>query len=397
VTDSPRKRPVVLVIGMRPSYVGGLATFVRFLFTAPRLQKNYRFMLIDYTRGPRGAGRAGTLSLINVLYFVRQVVQLGWIFLRYRPRILHVPVIAFFPFWKDATLILIGRALGMKVVAHLHSGAFARFWAGSAPRTQRLIRWALNRSDVVIALSKGWQRFLLEEVGISATVEIVPNTIDALFVAANRDVTYGPEREPGSILFVGTVAPKKGVLDILKAAPSVVERHPQARFLFAGMEERPDDRARIEQACLDGNVTDAVHFLGPVAGQAKLDLYLKASIFLLPSYGEGLPYALLEAMSAGLPVVATPVGAIPELVEDGQNGFLVQPGDHQALSDRILRLLDDPALRSAMSRANVERIRQGYLPDEAILRIESIYDRLLAPARAQARAKTLPDDDRERT
>jgi glycosyltransferase involved in cell wall biosynthesis len=121
-----------------------------------------------------------------------------------------------------------------------------------------------------------------------------------------------------------------------------------------------------------------VYFLGQVTGQAKLELYSRASLFLLPSYGENLPYALLEAMSIGLPVITTPVGAIPELVKEGCNGFLINPGDYQTLAERILRILDDPSIQEKMRQANIEKIKREYLPQAAMVRFDDIYKKLLS-------------------
>jgi glycosyltransferase involved in cell wall biosynthesis len=87
--------------------------------------------------------------------------------------------------------------------------------------------------------------------------------------------------------------------------------------------------------------------------------------------------AVLEAMAAGLPIITTPVGALPGLIEDGVNGFLIQPGDYRALADRIVRLLEDPSLRATMAQANRERIRRSYMPHVAMSRFDEIYSRLL--------------------
>jgi glycosyltransferase involved in cell wall biosynthesis len=115
-----------------------------------------------------------------------------------------------------------------------------------------------------------------------------------------------------------------------------------------------------------------------VTGQAKIELFQKAMVYILPSYGENLPYSLLEAMAVGSPVIATPVGAIPEIIEDGQNGFLIQPGDHTALAERIVNLLDDPELREKMSKENSKTIINRFLPDMAMTQISDIYQGIIS-------------------
>jgi len=114
-----------------------------------------------------------------------------------------------------------------------------------------------------------------------------------------------------------------------------------------------------------------------VTGAAKLDLLAQASIFILPSYQENLPVALLEAMAMGLPVVTTPVAGIPDMVEEGRNGFLVPPGDYAGLAERLVRLAHDPALRRSMGEANVAKVRQEYHPALFAKRIADVYRKLL--------------------
>ena len=179
------------------------------------------------------------------------------------------------------------------------------------------------------------------------------------------------------ILFVGGLGQRKGVYDILQAIPLVVKRWPKAHFSFAGSEETKGVNENIERICTQLSLQGIANFLGTVNGPGKLNLFHKASIFVLPSYGENLPYALLEAMAAGLPVITTPVGAIPEIVSDGCNGFLIQPGDIQALANRIIELLGNPQLRSAMSKTNVERIKLEFMPEVATAKIDWIYTSLL--------------------
>lgn len=115
-----------------------------------------------------------------------------------------------------------------------------------------------------------------------------------------------------------------------------------------------------------------------MTGAAKVKLLEKATIFILPSYHENLPVAILDAMAMGLPIVSTPVAGIPEIVEDGCNGFLVQPGDFQSLADRIVRLARDPELRMAMGQANVEKYCRQYHPKVFAARIEQLYYKVLA-------------------
>jgi glycosyltransferase involved in cell wall biosynthesis len=366
-------RPRVLLVGPDPSQIGGVATFLGILLSSS-LREKYELIHLDTSRGKHGAGAAGKFAPINMLYLARQTFQFLKIGLQEKPQIVHLPINMSWAFWKEATFILLGSLLGMKVVAHLHEGVFDRYYLKSSSLSRRLIGWVMRRADVVIALSNRWRDFLLEEVSPDLRVEVVPNTVGPMFASAiDQARTARPEN---IVLFVGGLARKKGVFDLLSAVPIVVSHLGDTRFLFAGSAESKNAGEEIERQCEEGKLDGSVEFLGVVTGREKVDLFQGATLFVLPSYADNFPYALLEAMSAGLPVITTPVGAIPEIVEEGKHGFLIEPGDYGALADRIIRLLRDSTLRRKMALANTTLIRDRYLPETASRRFDQIYSSL---------------------
>lgn len=381
-------KPKIVVVGPGPSQVGGLATFLEILLSSELLKAKYDLIHLDTTRGKRGEGIASRFAIINLFYLVRQSLALIWVGFTKRPHIMHVPLTSFWAFWKDIFFILIARALGMKVVAHLHGGVFDRYYRESRPWVRHLIGWSMTKANVIIALSGQWKKFLLDEVRADLRVEIVPNSVDRAFARASLEDTQPLPAFGKTVLFVGGLGRRKGVYDILKAVPIVAERFPKVRFLFAGQEEARGEWERLQKAWSEGHLEEHAQFLGCVTGLDKLDLFLRADVFVLPSYGENLPYSLLEAMASGLPVVATPVGAIPEIVEEGRSGFLIQPGDVESLAERIMKLLGEPRLRILMSHANREKIRREYLPEAAMARFDTVYKNLLTEKQS-ARANPL--------
>ena len=177
-------------------------------------------------------------------------------------------------------------------------------------------------------------------------------------------------------MVAGTVArlgAEKGHTFLLEAVAKVQNCLPQAKFLFVGdgpMRPQLEDRARIL------GVADSIIFAG-----LRHDIPTILSLFdlfVLPSLWEGLPMAVLEAMAAGLPVVATAVGGTPEVVLDGITGLLVPPRDPQALAEGILRLLRDPDLRQRMGGAGRERVAAHFSVEQMVQRTEKLYEQLLA-------------------
>lgn len=381
VSRASASRPGVLVVGPGPSQVGGVATFLDILLSSEEIQARYELIHLDTTRMQNDIGLAGRLSFLNIQYFLGQLIRLIALGIRCRPKIIHLPVTSSWAFWKMTAFMLVAKALDMRVLMHLHGGKFDQYYRRSPAPVRKLIGLALSRADAVVALSGWWRQFLLVEVRPDIRVEVVTNSVDTMFAKAATAGADSTGREANTILFVGALGRRKGVFDILRAVPLVRAQKPEARFLFVGDEETRGQRREIDRVCAEARLGDTVHFLGLVTGLAKLNLFRQATVFVLPSYGENLPYSLLEAMSVGLPVITTPVGAIPEIVEDGYNGFLVQPGDSVALARRVIQLLNDPALCLSMSRLNVSRILSSYMPEVVGVRFDAIYKHLLADTR----------------
>lgn len=156
------------------------------------------------------------------------------------------------------------------------------------------------------------------------------------------------------VVFVGRHERTKGYLDLLRAIKIVRDHGIEAHLLAIGNTPDSDSeelRATIKELDLATHVTD----LGPRTD--RIAYLAAADVIALPSYREGFPLALLEGMAAGLPVVATTIGGIPELVEDGQQGFLVHPGDVKALAEVLQRLAGSPEERSALGRSALERAK----------------------------------------
>jgi glycosyltransferase involved in cell wall biosynthesis len=370
-------KPRILVIGPSAESGGGVATFVNILLSSPVLVKQFTLIHLDTSRTQADVGLENRPSLLNLTYLVRQAFQLIRMGIRLQPSVVHIQTTSGLSFWKTAVFIITSKLLGMKTIAHLHGGMFKKFYRESNPIMRSAIRRNLRRSDLVIALSDSWKNFLLEEVGQNLKVEVVHNTVDPMFAQALENTGGAPPRTAKTILFMGNLGRHKGVFDIVEAIPLVLDKHPDARFVFAGKEGKKGEKTEIDQRCAELGLMEYVYFPGLITGQEKLKLFQQAMLFVLPSYIENLPYTLLEAMSVGLPIVTTPVGAIPEIIENGRNGFLIQPGDHRTLADRIVDLLDAPEIREKMSKENTKAIKNGFLPDTAMMQISDIYHKLI--------------------
>ncbi len=371
-----REKPRVLVVGPTLKQMGGVGMFNEILLASP-LRERFELIHLDTTRPPESMDKVATLSPVNFVYFFRQMWQLLVILLARRPDLMHQPVTARISFWKEGAFMLLARLFGVRVIGHLHGNRFRIMYEHGNWLVRRGMVAVLRLPTVMIALSEGWRQYLLEIVP-GKHVIVVPNTVSADFAALAEGLPLPKDPTTCAILFVGSLGSRKGVLDTLKAIPLVQAQIPGVCFVFVGGLEFGAERAIIEQARQALPSQDGVTFTGIITGQSKRDLFAAADIFILPSHSENFPIAVLEAMAAGLPLVVTPVGALPEVLEEGRNAFFIQPGDHAALADRLIRLARDPALRQTMGAANRELFRREYLPDVILKRIERLYEAVLA-------------------
>jgi len=179
-------------------------------------------------------------------------------------------------------------------------------------------------------------------------VNIVPSVVSEADIFYREDVC---KREPFKLLYVGRLVPVKGLRYLLQAVKLLSDKGIDVELEVMGDGYH---RAALEVATKELGLEERVHFLGRIAFGSKLfEVYRRADIFVLPSLSEGIPKTLLEAMASGLPIVATRVGGVPDVIKDGETGLLVEPRSPEQIAKAVQRLIEDPPLRRSI-------IRNGY-------------------------------------
>lgn len=224
-------------------------------------------------------------------------------------------------------------------------------------------RVAYRRAHAVVANSGAAATQLLREGVAASKIRLIPNGVD-LLPEHPLPSSQGLRR----IVMVANLRQEKGHDVLIDAAPQIFSSCPDAEICLAGDGPMADALAARARA---RGVGGRVQFLGHC--QDVPALLARADIFVLPSRSEALPNALIEAMAAGLPVVASRVGGIPEIVTDGQNGVLVQPGDPTALAAAVVRLMDHPGLAAALGGAARSWVRRTYSFERMVSSMERVY------------------------
>jgi len=266
---------------------------------------------------------------------------------------------------------IIGRR-GMPIVTTLHGTDITI--VGREPAYFRVVQFALRDSDGLTAVS----RWLADETrtvfGHKGHIEVIPNFVDT--------EEFRPEAAEGArgqfaradervLVHVSNFRPIKNVADVVRVFAGVAAGLP-ARLLMAG--DGPDIAGARELARKLG-VADRVRFLGETPDVARV--VACADAFLLPSSEESFGLAALEAMACGVPVIATSIGGLPEVVADGETGFLFEPGDVEGMARAATALLADGERLGEMRRAARARALAHFMADEIVPRYEAFYDKVL--------------------
>jgi glycosyltransferase involved in cell wall biosynthesis len=325
-------------------------------------------------------------SMNKVRVFVGAMLRFVAIVLSGRLVLLHAHTSVRGSLWRKIAFILVALAARRPVILHLHSGEFETYYQEHCGAWgKRLVRFVFRRVDRVVVLSRHMQ-------GVVRRIEPTAKTLRIFNPIVLPSQASATRKAAPVLLFLGLLAAKKGVFDLLEAL-AIVRRHfPAVQLRLGGH----GDAASIEARALDLGVFDCVELLGWVGGERKDRELTEAAVYVLPSYAEGLPMGVLEAMAVGTPVVATAVGGVPDAIEHGVEGRLVPPGDARALADSIMRLLGSAELRASIAAAAQKKVREQFSADVVLSQVEALYASLgAAPRRPTAPDGSL-EDRRER-
>jgi glycosyltransferase involved in cell wall biosynthesis len=303
----------------------------------------------------------------RLLAALSALVRFSILLLDGRVALLHSHAAMSGSFWRKAVFAEAARMFGVPVVLHLHGSDMEIFYDAQGPLGRRAIKRQLEKADRVIVLSESWREFVAR-VAPAARSAVVSNYVDLPPWSACRHRHQGV-----NLLFLGILGQRKGIYDLLPAFRAALQRLPDLRLLIGGNGEvkETEDCIRAE------GLQSSADLLGWVAGRQKDELLQTADAFVLPSYNEGLPIGILEAMAHGVPVISTRVGGIPELVRDGIDGVLIDAGDRRALEEALVAIGDDAARRERMGKAARARIEEGFSPQATLPGLEQIYRELV--------------------
>jgi len=360
------KRPVVLLLGPSREAISGVSTHVNALMDSP---VGACYALEHFQVGSEGRREGPFAKLMRFLFS-----PLGLLFaiFRFDASVVHINTsLNAKAFWRDLAYLAVAKICGARVVYQIHGGALRRFAAH--PLMAAVVRQALRLPDRVVVLSRA-ELQAFRDIAPAAPVEAIPNGIDcAPYRKYNRPAAAAAA--PLRLTYIGRLAPGKGLHETLEGLAAARNSGVDAELVIAG---GGPEEARLRRWVREAGIESAVTFAGPSYGEDKARLLSQSDALVLASYSEGLPYALLEAMAAGVVPIVTPVGGVPDVLVEGEHGFFVEVGSSEAVARAICTLARDRRAVARMSAACRKRIASAYSIDRVANDFTVLYSRLCA-------------------
>lgn len=347
----------VCMLGTSPETKGGVGTVVKGYVESVR-PEGYSF---DHIVTHADLGAIGKILVAGKAY-IKCFASLN----SCNYDLLHIHSAFGASFDRSIPFIKLASRRGIPIVNLIHSDDWEAFYLNASQRRKELIANVYNLCDKIIVLSEGW-RDLLASIVAPERISVLENFTPIY----DKDCCHNWDAK--TVVYISRIERIKGCDLIPDICDLVLRRIPDARFLICGDGSLKDELA--SRICSYG-IDDRVELVGWVDNVKKIQMLKRSSLFLLPSYGEGMPMCVLEAMGLGLPVVATNVGGLSRLVANGRNGFLCDSGDAAGIAAAIVSILDSPERLAAMGAISRERAYQHSFGPYGE-KLKSIYDDVL--------------------
>jgi glycosyltransferase involved in cell wall biosynthesis len=307
----------------------------------------------------------------ELFFFAGAVLRLFFILLTNRKiKIVHIHGSKEGSVIRKVVMCFIARKIFLKkIVYHVHAGAYMDCYTQGKSFYKAMVRFLIHNSEAVVILSGIWIDTFNDNFKIKRSLVIrnpVEKRIESVIPRTNNRFT--------NFLFLGRIADHKGIFDLLQA---IIEDQPNLRGkckLYVGGNH---DVEKLQQIIADNKIADLVEYVGWIQENDKDEHYRACDYFILPTYHEAMPMTILESFSYGKPVISTPVGSIPEILQHNHNGFLFTPGDIAALKKLINEVIDNPSLSAEFS-TNALNKAAGFYPEAITNELKKLYEEILS-------------------
>jgi glycosyltransferase involved in cell wall biosynthesis len=360
--NAPNQLVHVLLVAPFAASGGGMGRIMAYL--AAHGAENILFEMVE----SRGSG----LAVISPWYLLRASARIVAAATGGEPSIVHVNVAERSSILRKGLLLTLARALGVPTLLHLHAAEIMQLYPRLHWPARAALRAVFRGAGVCVVLGEPWRAWLCGEVGVAAARIVVLRNGVAVPTVGESARAAGEF----TFLFLGNLLARKGLPDLLNALATPRLAGMPWRLVIAG----GGDAAPLRRLAKVLNIDGRINFAGWLNRAATDAALANADALVLPSHHEALPLVLLEAAAIGLPMITTPVGAIPELFRDGETALFVPPGDRLALAAALHRLLADPECRARLSRNGQALYLHEFTMPAFASGLRELYFRLTATA-----------------
>lgn len=350
----------VLIVGSDSSVKGGITSVIdRFL--------NYKWDYIDIELLPTYIEGS---KLKRILFFLKGVVRYIKRLIKNDFDIVHIHMSYKGSFFRKFIIVKLSKLFNKKTIIHLHGSEFEVFYNKSNKIIKKLIKDILQSCNLVIVLGEMWKG-IIEDIAPDSNIRVFNNAVNI------PDYTVIWNKDKINVLFLGVLIKRKGIYDLIEAIRLLNEdgiiKEKNINFIIGGT--GPEEEG-IKNKINEYNLEFCIEMTGWVSGDLKEELFKKSQIFILPSYNEGLPMAILEAMSYGIPVISTNVGSISEAVIDKKTGYLINPYNFIELKDNLIKSIFNENDWTTMSKEARISIINKFSEKRYFEEMEVIYKRM---------------------
>jgi len=339
---SKLKLPQILMVGMSLTKTrGGISTLIGEILNSD-LKDDFAVEYIESQAEDFKSFDKLILAVKAVFLFIVKILTKN-------PSLVYVHIGSNASLYRESFFVVIAKIFCKKTVAHFHAGDVDEYLEKQSNLGRKFISWAIGQSDKLIAVSKDSAEKLHKLVPKNE-IEIIVNAIDT------KPFAFSPNRfenrsKTVRLLFVGAMGKLKGETDLADAIKIISTKNTDFRVSFLGF-----GGENLQKYCAEIRIENFIEFVGAVSLTERLAFFENADIFVLPTLAEAMPMSVIEAMAAGLPIVSTTVGGIPELVEESEEGFLIEPSNARKLAEKLSILISDKDLRIKMGKKAQEKV-----------------------------------------
>lgn len=302
--------------------------------------------------------------LKQFITFLMCIISLFYYLTFFNVGVVHIHMASRGSYKRKSMLVRITNLFNTKIIIHLHGAEFQDFYNNECNTCKKAhIKDTFNMADKVIVLSTQWLDWLNTILNDQSKGVVVYNAVPVL------PIKRVDQSEFFNFVFLGRLGERKGVTDLISAFSRVIKLHPSARLLLGG----DGDLNKYKQIVRDLSIENEVKFLGWISGNEKLEILKKANSYVLPSYNEGFPMGVLEAMSCKIPVIASRAGGIPDAITSNEEGILIDAGDTNALVKAMLFSIESPEKVESMQNKAFIKYVENFSPNTVVPQIIKIY------------------------